>query len=173
MIMRCLLACNKPLPSSDPQIRFEQVQNAPSDSAGASLNPTEERHVVEKDTPKSYTQAGWQDFEAQHPLGPFIAVSRSHESLVNNDQPHQTPSTSSGSGGLPLSKETDQIEHAMFWGAQEVSVLESPGALTTYVLTDLIISSRRQCTTDYKTRRRRTPGGAGQNRRHLRKKPMQ
>lgn len=159
--MRCLLACNQPLPSSDPQIRFERVQNALSDSAGASSDPTEERHGIEKDAPEPYTQTGWQDFEAQHPLGPFIAVSRSHDSLlVNNDQLHQTPSTSSDSDGLPLSKETDQTEHAMFWGAQEVSVIESPGALTTYVLTDLMISSRRQCTTDYKTRQCRGPGEA-------------
>lgn len=158
MITRCLLACNQRRPSSGPQIKFERVQNAPFDSAVAYSNPAE-RHGIEKDTPESHTLIGWQDFEAQHPLGRFTAVSRSHDSLlVNNDQPHQTPSTLSGSDGPPPSRETDQAEHARFWGAQEVSVLESTRASATYVLTDLVISSRRQCTTDYKTRRRRSSG---------------
>ncbi|KAI7772862.1 hypothetical protein LA080_015586, partial [Diaporthe eres] len=100
-------------------IKFERVQNAPFDSAVAYSNPAE-RHGIEKNTPESHTLIGWQDFEAQHPLGPFTAVSRSHDSLlVNNDQPHQTPSTLSGSDGPPPSRETDQAEHAMFWGAQD------------------------------------------------------
>lgn len=145
MIMRCPLACSNRLPSSDPQIEFERVQNAPSDSGGASSNPNEERHGTEKNTPEPYTLTGWQDFGAQHPLGPFIAVSRGPDSvLVNKDQPQQTPSALSGSDGLAPSREMDLTEDSMFWGGQEVSILDSPGVSTTVLLTDLIISSRRQ-----------------------------
>lgn len=160
MFMGCLMACSPYFPSSDPQTKIKPVQNVPlAHSAQASSILNKERDSFNEHIEESYTLAGPQPHEAQHPLGPFKVVSGSHDSLlVNADQPHQTPSTLPGSEKLPPSREMDQTEHAMFWGAQDVSNLEYPGASTTYELTDLTLSSRRQCTMGCETQRRRMLG---------------
>lgn len=147
MIMRCLMAYNQGLAPSDPQTKIERVQNAQSDSAQASSNLNEERAGFDMNTRASYNLANWQGLEAQHPMGPFIAESSSHDTVpANTGPPHPTVSILFGSDELLASRDTDQSGHAMFWGAQEVSCLEYPGASTLYGVTDLMISSRRQCT---------------------------
>lgn len=160
MIMRCLMACSQWLPPSDLQTKFERVQNAPlgRDSAQASSNLDEQQNGFDRHIEESYNLAGPQPPEAQHPLGPFIAVSTSHGSpLVNNDQPHQTSCTLSGSDRPPPSRETEQTEHGRFGGVQGVSNPSLPS--TTSKLTDPIPTSRRQCTMDSEIQRHRMLGG--------------
>lgn len=160
IFMGSLMAYSPWIPSSDPQTKIKRTQNAPlAHSVQASSILSKERDGSNRRIEESYTLTGPLPDDAQHPLGPFMVVSGSRESLlVDTDQPNQTPFTSSGADELPPSRRTDQIEHAMFWGAQDVSNIESPGAATTYQLTDLTLSSRRQCMMSYKTQRRRMLG---------------
>lgn len=140
------MAYDQGLPPSDPQTKMERVHNAPSDPAQASSNPNEERAGFDKNTRASYNLASWQGIEAQHPLGPFIPESSSHDTVtVNTDPPHPTASILFDSDGLPAFRDTEQNGHAMFWGAQGVSFLEYPGASTSHEVTDLTISSSRHC----------------------------
>lgn len=157
MLIGFLMAYSPWLPSSDPQTKIKRTQNAPTaHSVQASSILSKERNGFNRHIEETYTLTGPLPDDAQHPLGPFMVVSGSRGSLlVNTDQPNQTPSTLSGSDELPPSRKTDQTEHAMFWGAQDVSNIEYPGAATTYQLTALTLSSRRQCTMGYKIQRRR------------------
>lgn len=122
------MAYNKGLPPSDPQTNIKRVHKAPSDPAQASSNLDEAHAGFDKNTRASYNLANWQGIDAQHPLGPFIPESSSHDTvLVNTEPPHPTASILSGSDGLPAFRKPDKNEHAMFWGAQEVSFSSIPG----------------------------------------------
>lgn len=159
MFMRCLMACTPWTSSSDSQTKIKRIQNAPlAHSTQASQVLNQERDGFDKRIKESDTLAGPQPPEAQHPLGPFFAISGIHDSLVENDQPRQTPSSLSAVNGQPPSIETDEIEHAMFWGIQEVSYLESAGRSTTFELASLTMSSKRQCMMDCKFQQRQKLG---------------
>lgn len=144
ILMRFLIACRPRTPPPDPQTKIKRIQNGPlADSTQASQALNEERDAFDKRIKESDTLVGPEPPEAQHPLGPFFAVSGIHDSLVENNQPHQTPSSLPALNGQPPSIEMDEIEHTMFGGIQEVSYLESPGRSTTFELASLIMSSKR------------------------------
>lgn len=122
IITRCLVAWNMLLPSPDSHNKFKRIQNAPHDLAQASSNLDAERDDIDEDTQASYTLASWQDFEAQHPLGPFTAISSSYDAVpADNDQQHQAPSIRSDSDGLTPSGRPDQSECTMSRAGQDVS----------------------------------------------------
>lgn len=138
------MACSPLTSFSDVQTKIKRIQRAPlAHSTQASQALKEERDAFDKRIKGSDTLVGPEPPEAQHPLGPFFAVSGIHDSLVENNQPHQTPSSLPALNGQPPSIEMDEIEHTMFGGIQEVSYLESPGSSTTFELASLIISSKR------------------------------
>lgn len=162
MFMRCLMACTSWTSSSDSQMKIKRIQNAPlPHSTQASQVLNEECDGFDKRIKESDHLAGPQPPEAQHPLGPFFAISRTHDYLVESDQPHQTPSSLSALNGQPPSMKTDEIEHTRFWGIQEVSYLESPGRSTTFELASLIMSSKRQFRMDCKLQQRQKLGEIG------------
>lgn len=83
MFVGCLMACSPWFPSSDPQTEIKPVHNAPlAHSAQASSILNKERDSFNEHIEESYTLAGPQPDEAQHPLGPFKVVSGSHDSLL-------------------------------------------------------------------------------------------